>query len=153
MAEQDLCLEHFRGRSERWIKQDPLASCMLITLTRPSANRSEGDAREESARHEERFSGHPGRVGLQSRDRRRRLEVHRNGDPLHAPEDGAVAAVAWYLDGREDLPGCLGRADSLSDSESEASGSAPDEGRNLSGCPDHSSSSSKHRTVDSDSRT
>ena len=104
-VKQDRCLEQFRGCCERWVKQEPLAGCTLITLTRPFANRSKWDARVASARHGERFSGHSGRVGLQSRDRCRRLEVHRNGNPLHAPEDGAVAAVAWYLDGREDLPG------------------------------------------------
>ena len=42
---QDLCLEHFRGRSERLVKQELYANCTLVVLARLLANRSGQDAR------------------------------------------------------------------------------------------------------------
>ena len=55
-AKKDLCLEQFRGRSERLVRQELYANCTLITLTRLFANRSEGDARAAPDGH-----GRPGR--------------------------------------------------------------------------------------------
>ena len=50
-AKQELCLEQFRGRSERLVKQELYAHCTMVALTRLFANRSEQDARVEPDGH------------------------------------------------------------------------------------------------------
>ena len=55
-ARQGLCLEQFRGRSERLVQQELKAHCTLIALTRRFAHHSEEAWRGEPDGH-----GRPGR--------------------------------------------------------------------------------------------